>query len=196
MSVLLWASKSCHQAINILGFKLIFEKIILFLQANPYLPCKYRTISQISIDNWLLICIFWYFWYLHFHVFKIKLQLRWLQQVRWFVTWWAETSIISSDNKLTRNIIRETIKVEKRDDQDRILTYSRVNGTLTLREKYPEKYGVVSAPHFPVFGMNTEIYGVNFRFQSEYRKIRTRNNSAFGYFSRSVIIWLVLLGNS
>ena len=30
-----------------------------------------------------------------------------------------------------------------------------------------------------------EIYSVNFRIQSEYRKIRTRNNSVFGHFSRS-----------
>ena len=30
-----------------------------------------------------------------------------------------------------------------------------------------------------------EIYKVNLRIQSEYRKIRTRNNSVFGHFSRS-----------
>ena len=28
-------------------------------------------------------------------------------------------------------------------------------------------------------------YGVNFRIQSEYKKIRTRNNSVFGHFSPS-----------
>ena len=38
---------------------------------------------------------------------------------------------------------------------------------------------------FPVFGLNTEIYGVNLSIQSEYRKIRTRNNSVFGHFSCS-----------
>ena len=31
------------------------------------------------------------------------------------------------------------------------------------------KYGVLSRPRFPVFGLNAEIYSVNFRFQSEYR---------------------------
>ena len=36
------------------------------------------------------------------------------------------------------------------------------------------KYGVFSGPFFPVFGLNTEIYGVNLRIQSECRKIRTR----------------------
>ena len=39
-------------------------------------------------------------------------------------------------------------------------------------------------PYFPVFGLNTEIYGVNLRIQSEYRKMRTRKNSVFGHFSR------------
>ena len=36
-----------------------------------------------------------------------------------------------------------------------------------------------------MFGLNTEIYGVNLQIQSEYGKIRTRKNSVFGYFSRS-----------
>ena len=44
------------------------------------------------------------------------------------------------------------------------------------------KYGVFSGPYFPVFGLNTDIYGVNLRIQSEYRKIRTRKNSVFGHF--------------
>ena len=42
--------------------------------------------------------------------------------------------------------------------------------------------------YFSVFRLNTEIYSANIRFQSEYRKIRTRNNSVFGPFSRSVIV--------
>ena len=47
------------------------------------------------------------------------------------------------------------------------------------------KYGVISGPCFSVFELNTEIYGVNLRIQSKYRKMRTRNNSVFGHFSRS-----------
>ena len=47
------------------------------------------------------------------------------------------------------------------------------------------KYGVISGPYFPVFGLKTEIYGVNLRMQSEYRNIRTRDNSVFGHFSHS-----------
>ena len=47
------------------------------------------------------------------------------------------------------------------------------------------QYGVISGPYFPVFGLNTKIYSVNLRIQSECRKIRTRKNSVFGLFSRS-----------
>ena len=43
----------------------------------------------------------------------------------------------------------------------------------------------VSGSYFPVFGLNREIYGVNLRIQSEYKKIRTRNNFVFGHFSNS-----------
>ena len=50
------------------------------------------------------------------------------------------------------------------------------------------KYGVIFGPYFPVFALNTEIYSVNLRIQSEYRKIRTRNNSVFGHFSRSELM--------
>ena len=32
----------------------------------------------------------------------------------------------------------------------------------------------LSGPHFPAFGANTEIYGVNLRIQSECGKMRTR----------------------
>ena len=52
------------------------------------------------------------------------------------------------------------------------------------------KYGVISGPYFPVFGLNTEIYFVDLLIQSEYRKIRTRNNCVFGNFSRSVLLYV------
>ena len=38
---------------------------------------------------------------------------------------------------------------------------------------------------FPVFRLNTEIYYLNLRIQSEYRKITTRKYSIFRHFSRS-----------
>ena len=46
------------------------------------------------------------------------------------------------------------------------------------------KYGLISCPYFPVFGLNTERYEVSLRIQSECGKIRTRNNSVFGRFTQ------------
>ena len=42
-----------------------------------------------------------------------------------------------------------------------------------------------SGLYFPVFGLNTEIYGENLRIQYKYRKIRTRKKSVFGHISHS-----------
>ena len=54
------------------------------------------------------------------------------------------------------------------------------------------QYGVFCGPYFPVFGLNTKIYFGNLRIQSEYRKIQTRKNSVFGYFSRSDLALLMM----
>ena len=58
------------------------------------------------------------------------------------------------------------------------------------------KYGVISGPYFPVFGVNTEIYGVHLRIQYEYRKIWTRKNSVFGHFSPSNIYFKLPINSS
>ena len=50
------------------------------------------------------------------------------------------------------------------------------------------QYRAFSGPYIPVLGVNTEIYPVNLRIQSEYRKILTRKNSVFEHFSRSATI--------
>ena len=63
-----------------------------------------------------------------------------------------------------------------------VMKLLNLSKTLTL-----SKYGVISGPYFRVFGLNTEIFEVNLRIESEYRKIRTRNNSVLRHFSRSVI---------
>ena len=44
-------------------------------------------------------------------------------------------------------------------------------------------------PSFPVFGLNTEIYSVNFLIQSKYGIMRTRKNSAFGHFSTGLVVY-------
>ena len=45
-------------------------------------------------------------------------------------------------------------------------------------------YGVISGPYFPVFGLNTDIYGdlQDFRIQSEYRKYRPEITSCLDTF--------------
>ena len=47
------------------------------------------------------------------------------------------------------------------------------------------KCGVFCGSYFPMFGLYMEIYSINLRIQSEYRKIWTRKNPVFGHFSRS-----------
>ena len=96
--------------ISCLIMVLIKMRLLIFLVLSRYgLACKYRIISQISIFNWMQNCIFRYFWYCIFIFLRSNYNL--LRQVRWFVTWWVESIIISSDSNLTQNIIRETIKV-------------------------------------------------------------------------------------
>ena len=55
------------------------------------------------------------------------------------------------------------------------------------------KCGVISGPYFSVLGLNREICGVNIWIQSEYRKIRTRNDSVLGHFIRSAVSSLKLI---
>ena len=101
--------------ISCLIMVLIKMRLLIFLVLSRYgLACKYRIISQISIYNWMQNCIFWYLWYCIFIFLRSNYNL--LRQVRWFVTWWVENIIISSDRNLTQ---------KKEMDQDRILTHSQ-----------------------------------------------------------------------
>ena len=43
------------------------------------------------------------------------------------------------------------------------------------------KYGVFSGLYFPAYGLSTERYRASLRNQSEFGKIRTRQNSVFGF---------------
>ena len=45
------------------------------------------------------------------------------------------------------------------------------------------EYRIFPGPFISVFGLNTEINRVNLRIETEYVKIQTRKNSAFGIFS-------------
>ena len=96
-------------------------KLLIFLVLTPYrLACKYRIISQISIYDWKQNGIFRYLWYCIFIFLRSKCNF--LRQVRWFVTWWFESIIISWDSNLTQNIRETIIKVgEKRDERDLVI---------------------------------------------------------------------------
>ena len=50
---------------------------------------------------------------------------------------------------------------------------------ITLHEV--SKYGVISGPYFPAFGLNTKSYFVSLGIQSECGKIQNRNNSVFDW---------------
>ena len=51
-------------------------RLLIFLVLSRYgLACKYRITSQISIYKMMYNFIFLLFLVLHFHIFKIKLQL-------------------------------------------------------------------------------------------------------------------------
>ena len=42
------------------------------------------------------------------------------------------------------------------------------------------KYGVFSAPYFPIFELTTKIYSVNLRIQSKYGKMLTKKKLRIG----------------
>ena len=65
------------------------------------------------------------------------------------------------------------------------MTINPIKAT-TITARKVSRYGVISDPYLPVFGLNTEIYGINLRIQSEYKKMWPRKNSVFGHFLCSV----------
>ena len=104
--------------ISYLIMVLIKIRLIIFLVLSRYgLACRCRIISQILIYNWMQNCIFQSLWYCI--LIFLWLNYNFLWQIRWFVTWWVESIIISSDSKLTHNVIRETIKVGEKRDRSR-----------------------------------------------------------------------------
>ena len=91
--------------------------------------------------------------------------------------------------KLTRSF---TLKYN--ENPTKVITFSESTleiKLMSLREKCPNKE-FFSGSYLPVLGLDTEIYSVDIRIQSDYRKIRTRKNSVFGHFSRSVKLHYML----
>ena len=62
-----------------------------------------------------------------------------------------------------------------------------MNVSLRITAKNVLKYKLLFGPYFAVFVMNTQIYSVNLRVQSEYGKIWTRKNPYSGTFYRGKI---------
>ena len=55
------------------------------------------------------------------------------------------------------------------------------------------KYGVLSGPYFPAFGLNTESYSVALRFQSECGKIRSRKTPYLDTFQAVIFEYVFYL---
>ena len=125
--------------------------------------------------------------------------MKWyLNFLNFFSTW--NFLIIYSNLKidvfiLTRNknwgALRKKIVKKKLIDDKNIHADDKDEGKLTQSIRIVttwkvSKYGVFSGPYFLAFGLNTEIYGINLRIQSECEKILNRKTSVFRHFLRSV----------
>ena len=117
ISTLLYYKTKKTINISYLIMVLIKIRLLIFLILSRYgLACKYRIISQISIHNLMQNCISQYLCYWIFIFLRSNYNL--VRQVRWFVTGWVESIIISWDSN-PQNIIKETIKVGQKRDESR-----------------------------------------------------------------------------
>ena len=77
--------------------------------------------------------------------------------------------ICIKENKLNVTILRDrgrkTMSKVKKNQNVSNRFYITQMDILTARKM--SKYGVFSDPYFPVFGLNTDIYSINFRIQSQ-----------------------------
>ena len=83
--------------------------------------------------------------------------------------------------------IRQKSREASSRQRDRLPCFIGVSLTdlinFPLTEKV-SKYGVISGPYLPAFGLNTERYFGFLGIQSECGEIRTRNKSVFGLFTQ------------
>ena len=94
---------------------------------------------------------------------------------------------ISNEYPISRpKLIKIRVKYLRRDSYKMPLQFwpRSLMRSSSLGEMCPNTK-LILVRNFPVVTLNTEIYKVNLRSQSEYRKIRTRNNSVFRHFSCS-----------
>ena len=99
---------------------------------------------------------------------RIPLQSLKLQILRLF---WARSSLTFRQLWSVDSLWNAYVTWEEHTVTANIVTWSKINGTSTAWKV--SKYRVIPGPYFPLFGLNTEIYEVNLRIQSRYRKIQT-----------------------
>ena len=117
--------------------------------------------------------------------FFVLCIMSWLKITAWnlYSNWWINQKMKSFNCK-TFNTFRNSKSQGFECNRTRRKCFPWRHFTLWK----VSKYGVFSGPYFPVFGLNAQIYFVIVCIQSEYRKIGTRKNSVFGYFSRSAFL--------
>ena len=143
----------------------LFQEKIL----TQMFSCKFCEISKNAFVTehlwWLLLLPVWIYlklWYWKYK--KAIFQGGHLHSRKWH---YQHTGNCSLWLRWTK------VKINKKFPRDRNTTWK------------VSKNGVISGPYIPVHWLNTGIHKINLRIQSEYRKIRTRNNFAFEHFSRS-----------
>ena len=101
------------------------------------------------------------------------------------LNWKAKSSTIKSSHNFIKNTNISCYKASFCFETD--FTWWISSGSISLSDdNHCVKSVQIRSYFWPVFSCIRIEYGVNLRIQSEYRKIRTRNNSVFTQFSRSV----------
>ena len=66
---------------------------------------------------------------------------------------------------------------------------NQISNYIVLQDVKSVRIGSFSGPYFPAFGLNTEMYFVNFCIQSECEKIRTRKNpNTYNFYTMFIVM--------
>ena len=140
------------------------------VSVHPGLMLVLVSLKDQSFDP----CCSWYILMIYLMVFKSKCKL-FANHTSLFPVFHDINTSASDHNEELKKIANWDFKWKMNFNPDPNTTWK------------VSKYRVFSGRHFPVFRLNTEIYGVNLHIQFEYRKIRTRKNCVFRHFSCSLI---------
>ena len=115
-------------------------------------------------------------------LFYLKLFDNLFKLENWCFYSHSKQKLRCSEKKIVKKKLIDDKNIHADDKDEGKLTQSiRIVTTWKV-----SKYGVFSGPYFLAFGLNTEIYGINLRIQSECEKILNRKTSVFRHFLRSV----------